>query len=86
MRRDRPCRCPDTAFNPVKERPAFRSILDHAELVIMPKLGCMAELERRRLSFFETNPTALGPMNAFRVRHWRKEMDEAFAAVRDWLP
>lgn len=77
---------PVAAFSAVKEHQAFRGVLDHAELVAMPRLGCMPELERRRANFFDPNPASLGPMNAFMVKHWCKEMDAAFAPALSWLP
>jgi hypothetical protein len=76
----------DAAFAPVREHAGFRKVLDHARLVVMPKLACMTELERRRVSFFCPEPGKLGPMNAFLVNHWLKRMEEAFQPVRQWLP
>lgn len=77
---------PEVAFRPVEEHEAYRSVLEHAKLIVMPKLGCMSEMERRRAGFFDADFTKLGPMNAFMVKDWRGKMEKALEPVADWLP
>lgn len=77
---------PEAAFRSVEEHEAFRAALGHSRLIVMPKLGCMSEMERRRVGFFEADFTKLGPMNAFMVKDWRARMEKALEPVADWLP
>jgi len=77
---------PDRAFESVRGHPVFLKVLDHAQLVIMPKLSCMPTLEQNRASFFDSFAQSVGPMNAFMTRHWVKQMEAAFAPVQGWLP
>jgi hypothetical protein len=77
---------PESAFQSVQEHEAFRSVLEHAKLIVMPKLGCMSEMERRRTGFFEADFTKLGPMNAFMVKDWRARIEKVLEPVADWLP
>ncbi len=74
------------AFASVKRHPTLRAVLERGgEIVVMPRLGCMPEVDRRRAHFYDDGGK-LGPVDSFRVKHWRKAMDEAFAPVRHWLP
>jgi len=82
------------AFRPVVEHKIFQDALDRgAKAVVMPRLPCMADLDRLRLHFEDAEAGAekdgvyrVGPVDRFRVKTWRKAMEEAFAPVASWLP
>jgi hypothetical protein len=84
------------AFARVQEHPVVkRAVLKGAELVMMPALGCMAQVTDRGLGFAEMAAGAQaqghGQTSFFdqaRVaRWWTKAMPEFFARLRpDWMP
>jgi len=59
----------------------------------MPRLGCMSEVDRRRLMFEDAEEgrvkegqDKIGPINRQMIAIWRRAMDKAFADVADFLP
>lgn len=87
-------RQPDRAFAPLVARPEFRALLDRgAQVVAMPRLPCMADVDARRLDFFAAAEGAkgvggvpLGPVQRSQTKAWIRRMEEAFAPVSSWLP
>ena len=59
----------------------------------MPRLACMAEVDRRRLMFEDAEASRvkpgqdrIGPINRQMIAIWLRQMNTAFADVADWLP
>jgi hypothetical protein len=90
----RDTRAPDLAFQAVREHPTLLSAIKRgAKVVVMPKLGCMHEVDKRRLSFADAQAgrvkagqEPLGPTMRQMVALWRRAMDAAFSPVESWLP
>jgi len=90
----RDTRAPDVAFRAVSEHPAFQAVEARgAKVVVMPKLACMHEIERRRLMFADAQEgrvkpgqPPLGPTMRQMVAIWRRAMEAAFAPISEWLP
>jgi hypothetical protein len=84
----------DRAFAKIESDPIFRAVLDRgARSVRMPRLGCMAAVEDRRLQFEDAvhsrvkpGQEAVGLVNRQFVTMWLRSMEKAFAGVREWLP
>ena len=77
---------PSRAFEPIMEREEFRAVMKRgAEWVIMPRLGCMPDLDQRRLGFYGQTD-GLGPARSFMVQEWRRKMEAGFSSIGDWLP
>jgi hypothetical protein len=64
-----------------------------AKVVSMPRLGCMPDIEQRRLSFGDAQhgrvPGGQEPFGLMRrqmVTIWLRQMEEAFKEVLEWLP
>jgi len=82
------------AFEPIVQHRIFRDVVARgAKVVRMPRLGCLHEVENRRLSFAaaEAGQTKrelppLGLTNRQRVAIWLRDMNAAFEPVADWLP
>ena len=82
------------AFEPIVQHRIFRdAVARGAQVVRMPRLGCLNEIENRRLSFAaaETGQTKrdlppIGLVNRQRIAIWLREMQAAFAPVAHWLP
>lgn len=89
-----PGKAPAKAFEPVIGHEVFRAAVKRgAKPVVMPRLGCMAEVDRRRLLFEDAasgrvkpGQEAVGPVNRQVLRLWLRGMDAAFAEVVPWLP
>ena len=83
-----------TAFRPIIEHEVFRKVLDRGAVVVrMPRLACMHEIERRRLSFADAEAgrvkagqDRIGPVNRQLISIWRREMASAFAKIAQWMP
>ena len=90
----RDTRAADVAFKAVRAHPAFETAVARgARVVVMPKLACMHEIDRRRLMFADAQhgkvkpgQTPLGPTMRQMVAIWRRSMEAAFAPVAEWLP
>ena len=83
-----------TAFGPIIQHEVFRKVLDRGAVVVrMPRLACMHEIERRRLSFADAEAgrvkpgqDRIGPVNRQLIAIWRREMTAAFANIAQWMP
>lgn len=90
----RDTRSPDVAFLAIREHPTFLAAVRRgARVVIMPKLSCMHEIDRRRLLFVDaqagevkSGQSPLGPTTRQMVALWRRAMKAAFAPIAEWLP
>jgi hypothetical protein len=90
----RDTRAPDLAFQAVREHSTLLSAINRgAKVVVMPKLGCMHEVDKRRLYFADAQAGRvkagqgpLGPTMRQMVALWRRAMDAAFSPVESWLP
>jgi DNA-binding transcriptional LysR family regulator len=90
----RDTRSSDLAFQALHEHPALlRAVSRGAKVVMMPKLACMHEIDKRRLYFADAQAgrvkagqLPLGPTVRQMVALWRRAMDAAFAPVGSWLP
>jgi hypothetical protein len=84
---------PMTAFRPIVERPEYQSAIGRGvQTVMMPRLGCMQDVDRRRLSFAnaETGTVKDGqekfpPTMQQQVVMWRRAMATAFAPISSWI-
>jgi hypothetical protein len=76
----------DAAFAEVREHSIFRAALKRgAKEIVLPRLGCMQEVNSRRLSFAGAEK-ALGLTNRQRVVMWRRDVAKALAPIDSWLP
>lgn len=55
-------------------------------LIRMPCLGCMTQLDDKRLRFTEADRDKVGIMNEQRVVMWLRAMESSFAPIAGWLP
>lgn len=82
-----------TAFEPIINHEIFRDAVKRgARVMRMPRLACMHEIDRRRLSFQDAEAGAvkpgqerIGPVNRQLISLWRKEMEASFAPVVAWI-
>jgi hypothetical protein len=89
-----PGRVARTAFEAIINHEVFRSAIDRgARVVRMPRLACMHEIERRRLSFAEAEAgrvkagqDKIGPVARQQIAIWRREMERSFEPVASWIP
>lgn len=85
---------PGKAFEAVRKHKIFgEAIARGAQAVMMPRLVCMGEVDRRRLLFsaaaagmVKDGHEPFGPINRQYVTLWLRAMDGAFSKVSDWLP
>lgn len=83
-----------TAFEPIVTHRIFTDALGRgARWVRMPRLGCIQDVENRRLTFraAESGESGrglppLGAINRQRVALWLREMESEFKSVADWMP
>ena len=82
-------RSPQSAFGPVVERPEFQAAVSRGAKVLgMPRLGCMPEVDRRRVSFAaatDRSAKALPPTMQQAVQLWLREMPVALAPILEWI-
>jgi hypothetical protein len=82
-----------TAFEPIISHPVFKAAVARGAVVLkMPRLGCMQEVDRRRLSFqnaedgnVKPGQDKMGPTMRQMVTIWRREMEAAFAPIASWI-
>jgi hypothetical protein len=82
------------AFDAVQNHEIYRAAVARgARPIFMPRLGCMTEVDRRRIMFEDAEAgrvkegqDRIGPINRQMIAIWRREMDAAFADVADFLP
>jgi hypothetical protein len=86
-------RSPSAAFSPIAEHAIFRAVADRgAKVLRLPRLGCMVEIDRLRVSFQEAKDGAvkdgrarLGPIQRQMVALWLREVSETLAPVLPWI-
>jgi len=86
-------RSPLSAFNPIIDHPVFESAVKRGALFLrMPKLGCMQEIDRRRLSFADAEAgrvregqDRIGPTMRQMIAIWRRETEASFGKVSAWI-
>lgn len=82
------------AFEAIQNHDIYKAAIARgAKPIFMPRLGCMAEVDRRRIMFDEAEAgrvkegqDKIGPINRQMIAIWRRAMDTAFADVADYLP
>jgi hypothetical protein len=82
------------AFDAIQNHDIYRAAIARgAKPIFMPRLGCMSEVDRRRLMFEDAEAgrvkegqDKIGPINRQMIAIWRRAMDKAFADVADFLP
>jgi len=81
------------AFDALLDQEVYRKVAERgARTVFMPRLSCMAEIDRRRLLFDDAvagrtkDGKPFGLVNRQIVTMWLRAMDAAFADVKEWLP
>lgn len=82
------------AFEQVMAHRVFAEVVERGGRVVrMPRLGCLHEVEARRVSFAAAEAghskggvPPLGLVNRQRVSIWLREMNAAFAPVAEFLP
>jgi hypothetical protein len=88
-----PGRVARNAFEPIIQHHVFRSAIERgARVVRMPRLACMHEIERRRLSFADaqagtvkSGQEKIGPVARQQVSIWRRDMEQSFATIASWI-
>ena len=88
-----PGRVARTAFEPIITHDVFRAAVSRgARVMRMPRLTCMHEIERRRLSFQDAEAGAvkpgqdkIGPVNRQLISLWRREMETSFGPILPWI-
>jgi hypothetical protein len=86
-------RDPAVAFEQTLSHPILRAAADRGVRVLsMPRLGCMQDIDRRRLSFQaaqagigKPGQDKLGPTRRQMIAMWRRQMDANFAPVASWI-
>lgn len=86
-------RSPLNAFGPIIDHPVFKTAVARGAIVVrMPRLGCMQEIERRRLSFqaaedgrVKPDQDRLPPTMQQMVALWRRATADAFRQVDAWI-
>jgi len=83
----------EAAFEPFFTRPEFTAAVDRgARVVRMPRLGCMQQIDRCRLSFADAEQgkvkpgqDKIGPTMRQMISIWRKELATSLAPIAGWL-
>lgn len=86
-------RSPAAAFTPIVEHPIFRAVHDRgARVMRLPRLGCMTDIDRLRVSFKDASAGAvmdgrarLGPIQRQMVTLWMRDVSETLAPVLPWI-
>jgi hypothetical protein len=84
---------PVTAFRPIVERDAYKAAVDRGAVTVhMPRLGCMQDVDLRRMSFADAERGIVKPgRDKFppsmqqQVVMWRRQMASCFAAISPWI-
>jgi hypothetical protein len=76
------------AFKPIREHRYFKeAVARGAREIVLPRLGCMGEVNERRLAFAAAETDAgIGLTNRQRVAIWRRQVEKALAPIAEWLP
>lgn len=84
-----------TAFEEsVRTQPVLRAALERgAQLLVMPRLAPMGEIERRRIGFAAAaegqtgrDLPPLGPVRSHLTRMWLEQMEAVVTPIAGWLP
>lgn len=86
-------RSPLTAFGPLIDRPEFKAARDRGVVVVkMPRLGCMQDIDRQRMSFADADGGVvkaggkpLPPTMRQEVRMWLRGMSTSLAGIQTWI-
>lgn len=86
-------RSPVAAFGPVIDHPVFKAAVARGAVVLkMPRLGCMQEVDRRRLSFQDAEDgkvkpgqDKLGPTMRQMISLWRRDTEASMQAIGAWI-
>jgi len=86
-------RSPAVVFEPIVHHPIFKAATDRGAMVVrMPRLGCMQEIDRRRLSFADAEEgkvkpgqDRIGPTMRQMIHLWRKEVATSFEPINAWI-
>jgi hypothetical protein len=89
-----PGRSVTRAFDAVQNHDIYKAAFARgAKPVFMPRLGCMTEIDRRRIMFEDAEAgrvkegqEKIGPINRQMIAIWRRSMDAAFVDVAEFLP
>jgi hypothetical protein len=89
-----PGRVARKAFAPILQHEIFRTAVARgAQVVRMPALACMQEIETRGLCFedaqngrVKSGQAMIGPVARQKIAIWRREMAASFAPIDSWLP
>ncbi|MCW2318578.1 hypothetical protein M2322_004147 [Rhodoblastus acidophilus] len=81
------------AFDFVFDEDEFDNIIKLVKIVRMPRLACMDAIRAEGMTFFQAaagqkgaSGRALSLGHQFMVKTWLNRMEQAVAAVQDWLP
>lgn len=86
-------RSPLAAFGPIIDHPVFQATVARGAVVVrLPRLGCMQDVDRRRLSFqdAEAGKTKPGqdrfpPTMQQMVTMWRRDVPKSFEGIMSWI-
>lgn len=86
-------RSPLSAFEPIISHSVFKAAVDRGARVLrMPRLGCMQDVDRRRLGFQDAEngrvkpgQDRIGPTMQQMIFMWRREMESAFSSISPWI-
>jgi len=77
----------EAAFSEIRAHTIFQAAIRRgAREVWFPRLGCMQEVNSRRLSFANAEAAELGLTNRQRVAIWRRVVEQAIQPIAEWLP
>lgn len=82
------------AFAPLYKRKEVGTLAKlGAQLLLMPRLGCMPKVDEKRLDFWAavqgskgTDGAPVGPFQRSQVKSWLAGMETAFGPALPWLP
>lgn len=86
-------RSPAAAFAPLVEHAIFRAVVDRgARVMRLPRLGCMVDIDRLRVSFKDAATGAvvdgkarLGPIQRQMIALWMRDVSETLAPIVPWI-
>jgi hypothetical protein len=86
-------RSPIAAFGPIIDHPVFKAAVSRGAVVLkIPRLGCMQDVDRRRLSFQDAEDgnvkpgqERMGPTMRQMISLWRRDMESNTAQISSWI-
>lgn len=81
-------KAPLTAFEPTLDHQVFKAAIARgASVVRMPRLGCMQQIEQRRLTFEAASErsSGLGLTTCQMVKVWRRQLDKTLEPILPWI-